>query len=258
VSPRDTALRALPLLDLTDLNDGTTEAATKALCEKAARPVAAMPDLHVAATCVWPRFVKAAKAALGAAPVKIATVANFPSGAEPGDTVAATVRQALADGADEIDLVLDHAAFRRGETRACGEAIAAVKALLSPRHRLKVILETGELGDAGTIRAAARLAAAAGADTLKTSTGKVKVSATPEAMRILMETIAESARPMGVKPSGGIRTTADAAAYLAIADEIMGPAWASPATFRFGASGLLDDLVATILGGPAAAPKAGY
>lgn len=258
MSPRDTAARALPLLDLTDLGDQTTDAATRALCAKAMRPVADRPDLHVAAVCVWPRFVKTAKAALQGSSVKIATVANFPSGAEPLDQVIATVEASLADGADEIDLVLDYAAFKRGEARACGDKITAVKALLPARVKLKMILETGELGDAATIRAAARLSAAAGADTLKTSTGKSKMSATPDAMRILMETIAESTRPMGVKPSGGIRTTADAGAYLAIADQVMGPGWANPSTFRFGASSLLDDLVATIAGGTATTSKTGY
>jgi deoxyribose-phosphate aldolase len=123
--------------------------------------------------------------------------------------------------------------------------------------RLKVILETGELGDAATIRAAADLALAAGADFVKTSTGKVKINATPEAAAELLAAIRACGRPAGFKAAGGIRTIADAAAYLALADAIMGPAWAAPATFRFGASGLLDALHG-VLDGAAVSSAADY
>lgn len=252
------ARRALALVDLTDLGDATTGDAAKKLCERAKRPVPSEPGLHVAAVCVWPRFVAVCRQTLEGSEVKIATVANFPTGGEPTDAVLATVRSALADGADEIDLVIDHRGFRKGETRAAGEGISAVKAVLPPHVPLKVILETGELGDAATMRAAARLAVVAGADILKTSTGKVPVNATPEAARVLLEVAAESARPIGVKASGGIRTVADAGVYLGLADAVMGTGWARPATFRFGASGLLDDLVAAISGQAGGGGGKGY
>lgn len=255
---RAVALRALPLIDLTDLGETTSEEATDRLCARAVRPLAARPDLHVAAVCVWPRFVKRARTNLDGGPVKIATVANFPNGGEALAAVAETIDRALADGADEIDLVLGYRAVLAGDTRAAAERVETVKNGLPRGIRLKVILETGELGGPETIRAAAVLAATAGADFLKTSTGKVKVNATLESARILMEVAREAGRPIGVKPSGGIRTTDDAAAYLALADEIFGPGWATPSTFRFGASGLLDDLLVAIAGGGAAPTPSSY
>jgi len=255
---RTVALRALPLIDLTDLGEATTDEATDRLCARAVRPLPAYPHLHVAAVCVWPRFVRRARANLDGGPVRIATVANFPSGAEAPASVAETIDRALGDGADEIDLVLDYRAFLAGNTRAAAERVETVRNGLPRGIRLKVILETGELGGPDTIRAAAHLAATAGADFLKTSTGKVKVNATLESARILMEIARDAGRPIGVKPSGGIRTTDDAAAYLALADEVFGPGWATPTTFRFGASGLLDDLLAAITGTDGAPVKAGY
>lgn len=246
------ARRALPLLDLTDLADEASEAGARALCARAVTPHGS-----VAAVCLWPRHVATAKAALAGTGVKIATVVNFPAGGEDTRAVEKETARAIADGADEIDLVLPWRAFVAGRAGFAETQVVRVKRVCTDRARLKVILETGELGDAATIRAAADLALAAGADFVKTSTGKVKVNATPAAAEILIEAIRASGRPAGFKAAGGIRTIEDAAGYLAIADRIMGPDWVSPAAFRFGASGLLDALVAA-LDGRAATATTGY
>lgn len=240
------ARRALRLLDLTDLAEDTTAQATRALC---ARSLAAPGP--VAAICVWPRFVAAARQALPAGPVAIATVVNFPAGGAERPPVLAAIQTALADGADEIDLVLPWRALLAGDEASARAMVAEAKVQCGP-HQLKVILESGDLPDQAAVRRAARLAIAAGADFIKTSTGKSGSVATPEAARTMLEEIRASGRPVGLKPSGGLRTLADAACYLELADALMGPGWASPATFRFGASGLHGVLVAAI--GTAAPP----
>ena len=243
MSDKTTAERALSLLDLTDLADDASEAGLAALCEKAVSG-----PVPVAAICIWPRFVAKARAILGdASPVRIATVVNFPDGATPIVPVNLETEQVIADGADEIDLVMPWRAFLAGETTAAQAMIRNVRMRCGDRT-LKVILETGEYPDPGKIRPAAELAIAAGADFIKTSTGKTAHSATLEAVRAMLMVIGMSGRPVGIKPSGGIRTLADAAAYLAMADAIMGPGWVSQKTFRFGASGLYGALVAEITG----------
>jgi len=244
-----TARRALAALDLTDLNDDCDGAAIGRLCGRAV--TAHGP---VAAVCIWPRFIARARPLLTGAGVKIATVVNFPSGDEPPETVEADIRAAIADGADEIDLVAPYRALIAGRDGVAREMVALARAA-APGATLKVILETGELRDPGRIEHAANLAIAEGADFIKTSTGKVKINATPEAARIMLEAIAGSDRPVGLKPAGGIRTVADAAEYLALADEIMGPGWATPERFRLGASGVLDVILATL--DSAAPAKAG-
>ncbi len=235
------ARRALGLLDLTDLNDGCTDDDVRRLCARAVTPHGS-----VAAVCVWPRFVRTAVRELATRGVKVATVVNFPSGDEPVEDVVAATETAIADGADEIDLVLPYRALLAGDESRVVSMLAAVRAAVtSPRH-LKVILETGELGELEQVERAARLAIESGADFVKTSTGKTKVSATPDAVRVMLQVIAASGRSIGIKPSGGIRTVADAATYLRLADEIMGASWATPETFRFGASGLLDAILGSI------------
>ncbi len=238
------AARALPLLDLTDLSDDCTEAAIDAL---AVRGVTAFGT--VAALCVWPRFVAQAKANVAGTGIRIATVVNFPHGGEDARATAAETRAALAAGADEIDVVLPYRALMAGRVTEAARVLTEVRAAVNSPARLKVILETGVLATPELIRQAARLALGCGADFLKTSTGKTPVSATPEAAVIILEAIASLSRPVGLKASGGIRTVEDAATYLALADERMGPKWVSPATFRFGASGLLADLVMALEGG---------
>lgn len=237
-----TARRALALLDLTDLSDNADEAGLAALC---ARAVGAPGP--VAAICIWPRFVAQARTMLGRAPVRIATVVNFPQGEATGAEVLAETQGAVAAGADEIDLVLPWRAFLGGDAAGAEAMVRAVKDGCDGRT-LKVILETGEYPDLDRVRAASELAIAAGADFIKTSTGKTAHSASLPAARTMLEVIAASGRAVGLKPSGGIRTLADAASYLDLADEIMGPHWARPDTFRFGASGLHQVLVDAIAG----------
>jgi len=232
------AARAIPLLDLTSLEAEDDEAKIEALCRRAVTPAG-----PVAALCVYARFLPLARRKL-AAGIRLAAVANFPTGAAPPDAVAAEIVQALAAGADEIDVVFPYAAFAAG-ARADAEALLAAARAASAGHSLKVILETGRLTP-DQITDAARLAIAAGADFLKSSTGKLQPAATPESARLLLEAAAASERRVGVKLAGGIRSADQAAAYLALADSVMGPGWASAETFRFGASALLDDLLAAL------------
>lgn len=239
--PATVAARALPLLDLTDLAEEATEAGARLLATRAVTPHGA-----VAAVCLWPRFVGVARAALAGSGVRVATVVNFPTGGEDTRAVEAETTRALRDGADEIDLVMPYRAFLSGRPGFAETQILRVKRACGDAALLKVILETGEIGDPAVVRAAADLAVGAGADFLKTSTGKVAVNATPEAAKVLLEAAKAAPRPVGVKVAGGIRSVADAAGHLALCDEVMGPGWASPATYRFGASGLLDALLAAL------------
>ncbi|MCG7392119.1 deoxyribose-phosphate aldolase [Microvirga sp. ACRRW] len=237
------AQRALRCLDLTDLTDNCTDQAIDALCKKALNPLG-----PVAAVCVWPQFVKRSQENLKGSPVRIATVVNFPAGGEDIDRVTDDLQEALSDGANEIDLVLPYNALRRGDVTIAGEMIEAVRDLVDQGRLLKVILETGELKDAKLIETASRLAIDSGADFIKTSTGKTPVSATPEAAEIMLNAIKASGRNVGLKPSGGIRTVADAKVYLDLAERIMGAGWATPQTFRIGASSVYDTLIAAIEG----------
>jgi deoxyribose-phosphate aldolase len=232
------ARRILGLLDLTDLGDSCTDADVTSLCTKAVTAHG-----NVAAVCVWPKFVPLAVGHLVGTGVEVATVVNFPSGDESIDQIVSTTRKALEDGADEIDLVLPYRAFLAGDLDRVTAVLDSVRSVVATPRRLKVILESGELESQSRVADAARLAISHGADFVKTSTGKSKVSATPDAVRTMLTVIAESDRVVGIKPSGGIRTVADATTYLSLADDAMGPAWATSATFRFGASGLLDALL---------------
>jgi deoxyribose-phosphate aldolase len=247
------ARRILALLDLTNLDATCGPAEIDALCARAAGGPG-----PVAAVCVWPQFVGDARRLLANSPVRVATVSNFPAGGEDLERVLEDTEEALRDGADEIDLVLPWRAYLRGNHAVAHAMVAETKGLLPGGRVLKVILETGALPDAEAIAGAARLAIGAGADFLKTSTGKLPISATPEAARVILSEIAAADRLVGFKAAGGIRTLEDAAGYLALADAIMGPTWVSPATFRIGASGLYAVLVAAIEGGSTASPDAGY
>ena len=230
------ARRALPLLDLTDLGDACTAASIEDLCGRAR-------SSGVAAVCVWPHFVAASVRALRASGVRVATVINFPEGSEAVARTVAETQATLADGADEIDLVLPYRALMRGDVESARAMVEAVRAACAGRL-LKVILETGELEDPDLIAQAGRLSLEAGADFIKTSTGKTAVSATLPAAEIMLGAIrARGGRAVGLKVSGGLRRVEDAAAYLALADRIMGPDWVSPTTFRIGASALHAELV---------------
>ena len=238
---RQVALRAIPLIDLTDLSDDGTPAQMDALVARAL----ALPR-PVAALCIWPAFVAQARAALGPSSIKLATVVNFPQGGEDVAAACAQTQAALADGADEIDLVLPWRALVAGRDDMARNMVRGVARALSPAAQLKVIIESGELPDARMIARASRLAIDEGADFIKTSTGKTAVSATPGAARIMLGVIREAGANVGFKASGGLRTLAQAREYLALADEILGSDFVSPAHFRFGASSLLDPLLAAL------------
>jgi deoxyribose-phosphate aldolase len=253
-SLRETAAVALSLLDLTNLKDDCTQEQIVTLCARAQTPFG-----NSAAICIWPRFVAQARGILGPDhPVKIATVVNFPSGDMEIADVAAEVREAIADGADEIDLVIPYRALIGGNERAVTDMVTAVRAECTAPVLLKVILETGELKDVALIERASELAIAAGADFIKTSTGKVTVNATLETADIMLRAIRHSGRKVGFKAAGGISSVADASLYLSLAETIMAPDWAMPSTFRFGASGLLDDILAVLSGGQSTATGSGY
>jgi len=239
-SDSEVARRAIPLLDLTDLGSETTAEAADALCERA---LAA----RVAAVCVWPQYVAQCARRLQGSGVLVATVVNFPAGTDPADQVGAVTAAALANGADEIDVVLPWKAWLADDTERAVDVLSVVRREAEGRT-VKVIIESGQLPGPAAIDRATMLAIECGADFVKTSTGKTEVSATPEAAEIILEAINVSGRPVGFKASGGIRTVADARTYLELADSVMGPDWVTPATFRFGASSLLDALEAAATG----------
>jgi len=247
------ARRLIGLLDLTNLELSCGPADIKALCARAVGPHGA-----VAAVCVWPQHVGEVDRSLADTPVRIATVMNFPSGTGDLEAVLDDMEEALDDGADEIDLVFPYRDFLGGDEEAAVEMVREARGVLQGNQRLKVILETGALPDIAAVSRASRLAIAAGADFLKTSTGKIAVSATPEASRAMLEAIRDSGRPVGFKAAGGIRTLADATLYLALAETVMGPGWATPDTFRIGASSLHAALVAAIDGAGSAPAPQGY
>ncbi|MEL6233615.1 MAG: deoxyribose-phosphate aldolase [Pseudomonadota bacterium] len=248
----DTAKTALACLDLTNLNDDCTEADIEALCDRARSPHG-----PVAAICIWPRFVAHAHDQLVGGAVRIATVVNFPAGDAPAGEVMQATREAVADGADEIDMVIPWRGLIEGSEEPVRTLVARVKEAAGGAT-VKAILETGMLTDDDLIRRAAHLAISGGADFIKTSTGKVPVNASLRAARIMLEEIAAAEDPVGLKPSGGIRSTGDAAAYLELAEEVMGAGWPSPTRFRFGASGLYDALIATLDGADVPRVSEGY
>ena len=235
---RSDAARILSLIDLTNLSDECTESDVVTLCRRARGEHGS-----VAAVCVWPRFVSTAVRELQG--TAVATVVNFPHGTDPIDKVLADVAACVADGADEIDLVIPFRSLSDGDVgdHAVVQMVAKVKQSLPDTVLLKTILETGELGTIAAVEHASSLCIASGADFIKTSTGKTRVSATPRVFEAMLEVLRRTPRidrRVGIKPSGGIRTVDDAREYLRLADRIMGPDWVSPSTFRFGASALLD------------------
>lgn len=253
--PIESAARiALRCLDLTSLNDGDDEAAIARLCARAQGRFG-----NVAAVCVWPRLAAFARRQLPA-PIRVAAVANFPGGGTDIDTALRDVRQIVDAGAQEVDVVLPWRALRDGAAPAADALLRAVREA-SAGLRLKVILETGELQDAALIARAARLALDAGADMLKTSTGKTAHGATPAAAEGMLQAIAAhpAARDRaGLKVSGGIRRVADALPYIALCRQHLGEAALQPQRLRIGASGLLDDIEAVLGGQAAPAAQGGY
>lgn len=245
---------ALQCLDLTSLNDADTAADIELLCQRAIGP---QGRGAVAAVCVWPRFVAQARAALPAS-IQVAAVANFPAGALDLPQALRDVEQIAQAGAQEVDVVLPYAALRSGQSSEVAEFLSEVRHASRPLT-LKVIIESGELATPELIAQATRLSLAAGADFIKTSTGKSQVSATPAAARVMLQEIAASGLPAaGFKASGGIRSVADAAIYIDLTAEKLGPQALSPQRLRFGASGLLNDIEAVLSGQTSSAQSSAY
>jgi len=244
-SPRALAARLLSLLDLTSLGESDTPARIEALCASAlAAPV--LP----AALCVYPEHLADARRHLQGHPIKLATVVNFPDGGGDPARVERETQRALAVGADEIDLVLPYRALLVGDAAVAGAVVRACRAACGDGIVLKLIIESGELDTAERIRRACAIGLEAGVDFLKTSTGKVPVNASLAAAAVMLDAIAEAGGRCGFKAAGGIRTLADAAAYLDLAEARLGPGWSDPAHFRIGASALFGELVAAASAAP--------
>ena len=252
---RDAKLWALDLairmMDLTTLEGKDTPGKVRALAGKARRPDPTDPSIpSVAALCVYPNMIPTAVEALRGSSVKVASVATyFPSGAAPLEVKLHDVRSAIEMGADEIDMVIDRGAFLAGDYETVYDEIVAVKEVCGEAH-LKVILETGELETYDNARRASVLAMAAGADFIKTSTGKVNPASTLPGSLVMMEAIrdfyGQTGRAVGMKSAGGIRTAKEAISYLVVLYETLGPDWMTPDRFRFGASSLLNDVLMQI------------
>ena len=241
------ALRlAVAVMDLTTLEGADTPGKVEALCAKARRPDPADPMVPpVAAACVYPTMVATAKTALAGSGVRVASVATaFPSGQSSLRVRLADVEDAVAAGADEIDMVINRGAFLSGRHREVFDEIVAVKGACGAAH-LKVILETGELGTYDNVRRASVLAMAAGADFIKTSTGKVQPAATLPVALVMLEAIRDfherTGRMVGFKPAGGVRSAKQAIQHLILVNETLGPDWLTPERYRIGASSLLND-----------------
>lgn len=235
---------ALSLMDLTSLNTDDTDSVIEKLCEQANSPAGAP-----AAVCVYPQFIKTARAklnALGLENVKVATVTNFPDGSDDLNRAVSETKAAVADGADEVDVVFPYQAFMAGNKEIGHEIVAQCKAACGTSAKLKVIIESGELKDEALIREASDICIAAGADFIKTSTGKVPVNATPESARNMLTAIKESGKDVGFKAAGGVRTAEEADHYLSIAADLFGADWINTDHFRFGASSLLGNLLKTL------------
>ncbi|MFI8322379.1 deoxyribose-phosphate aldolase [Streptomyces sp. NPDC085529] len=240
---------AISMIDLTTLEGADTPGKVRALAAKAVHPDPTdRTTPTTAAVCVYPDMVATAKAALAGSDVKVASVATaFPAGRAALPVKLADTADAIAAGADEIDMVIDRGAFLAGRYLEVYEQIAAIKAACGDRARLKVIFETGELSTYDNIRRASWLGMMAGADFIKTSTGKVAVNATPANTLLMLEAVrdfrAQTGVQIGVKPAGGIRNTKEAIKFLVLVNETAGADWLDNHWFRFGASSLLNDLL---------------
>jgi deoxyribose-phosphate aldolase len=239
---------AISMVDLTTLEGQDTPGKVRALSAKAVHPDPADPTCpSAAAVCVYPDMVATAKQALGSSGVHVASVATaFPSGRAAMDVKLADTRDAVAAGADEVDMVIDRGAFLAGHYQQVFEEIVAVRAACGGAH-LKVIFETGELQTYDNVRRVSWLAMMAGAHFIKTSTGKIQPAATLPVTLVMLEAVRDfreqTGQMIGVKPAGGIRTSKDAIKYLVMVNEVAGPDWLDPDWFRFGASTQLNDLL---------------
>lgn len=239
---------ALNMIDLTTLEGSDTEGKVFQLCNKAVHLHDHYPDLPtVAAVCVYPSLVKTAKSALKNSGVKVAAVATaFPSGQAPQSVKFDDTKFALDQGADEIDMVISRGKFHQGEYAYVYDEIAAIKEICKDK-RLKVILETGELGSLDHVRRASEIAMHAGADFIKTSTGKISPAATKPVILVMLEAIRDfyydTGKMIAMKPAGGIRTAKEALSILVMVKETLGSEWLSNEWFRFGASSLANDVL---------------
>ena len=242
---------AIRCCDLTTLEGSDSPGKIRQLAAKAMRPAPGDPSIpHVAALCIYPRLVPLAVELLKDSGVKVASVATaFPSGQAPLDMRLEEIERAVADGADEIDIVISRGAFLAGDDRAVFDEVAASKRVAGEAH-VKAILETGELGSYDRVRRASLIAMAAGADTIKTSTGKIAPASTLPVALVMAQAISDFAdatgRCVGLKVAGGIRSAKDALRYLVIVNETLGSEWLTPDRFRIGASSLLNDLLMQI------------
>ncbi|MGB5490507.1 MAG: deoxyribose-phosphate aldolase [Woeseiaceae bacterium] len=242
----------LSMIDLTTLEGQDTPGKVKQLCQKAIHLHDALPGLpHVAAVCIYPTMVAVAKRALEGHDINVASVATaFPSGMSTLSVKLDDTRMAVDAGADEIDMVISRGAFLAGDYRYVFDEIQAVKEACGEAH-LKVILETGELGTLDRVRRASVLAMHAGADFIKTSTGKIQPAATMQVTLVMLQAIrdfyAETGRMVGMKPAGGISTSKLAVHYLVMLRETLGNAWMTPEWFRFGASSLANDVLMQLM-----------
>ena len=238
----------LNMIDLTTLEGKDTEGKVKQLCYKAMHPHDALPGIpSVAAVCVYPSLVKTAKKALGDSGIKVASVATaFPSGQAPRDVKIRDTKYAVSEGADEVDMVISRGKFHAGEYNFVFDEIAAIKEACGAA-RLKVILETGELGTFDKVRRASDIAMYAGADFIKTSTGKIQPAATMPVTLVMLEAIRDfyykTGKMIGMKPAGGISKSKLALHYLVMVKEVLGEDWLSNEWFRFGASSLANDVL---------------
>ena len=239
---------AVSMIDLTTLEGKDTKGKVWALCQKAIRPDPSDRDVpSVAAVCVYPSMIAYVKKALSGSGVKVAAVATgFPSGQTFSEIKVQETRETVAVGADEIDMVIDRGAFLSGDHQKVFDEIAEVKEACGPAH-LKVILETGELANYDQVRRASLIAMYAGADFIKTSTGKVTVNATLPVTLVMLEAIRDfyhaTGKKIGMKPAGGISNAKLALAYLVVLYETLGPEWMHADLFRLGASSLLNDIL---------------
>jgi deoxyribose-phosphate aldolase len=238
--------KIVSLIDLTSLNEDDTPEIINKLCKQSNSPLGT-----TAAVCVYPRFIPYARKflqGLNISQVKIATVTNFPHGNDDLEVAFSETRAAVGYGADEIDVVLPYKALIAGNEKVARNLVRGCSAICGERTVLKVIIESGELKSPELIKKASVLSIEEGANFIKTSTGKVNVSATPEAAKIMLETIREignGANKISFKPAGGVKTLEDARIYIQLAEDILGKDWITPQTLRFGASSLLPNLLAS-------------
>lgn len=227
----------LSCMDLTSLTGQESEQDIISLCQQANNPIA-----NTAAICIYPQQILTAKKHLDSK-IKVATVTNFPDGSDDIVRAVDETKQAVALGADEVDLVFPYRALISGDEQTGFELVKHCKQACNNKALLKVIIESGELVTSELIDKASAIAINAGADFIKTSTGKVNINATLDAAEVMLTAIKKSGKNVGFKAAGGVRTVEDAAQYISLATEIMGQDWVTAKHFRFGASGLLTDVL---------------